>query len=104
MVKRYFEAGETPDEERMKAVNPAYELLRDPARRRAASAYRLSVVTSALPVARAGEPYQVQVAATGGVGPYTWDGVLPPGLALEVAGTIAGRVERTGACRSRCGR
>ena len=29
LVKRYFEAGETPDEERMKAINLAYERLRD---------------------------------------------------------------------------
>ena len=35
LVKRYFEAGETPDEERMKAVNLAYELLSSPGRRRA---------------------------------------------------------------------
>jgi hypothetical protein len=37
LVKRYFEAGETPDEERMKAINLAYDALRDvhvPARRR----------------------------------------------------------------------
>ena len=34
LVKRYFEAGETPDEERMKAINLAYELLSDRARPR----------------------------------------------------------------------
>ena len=33
LVKRYFEAGEAPDEERMKAINVAYELLSGPARR-----------------------------------------------------------------------
>ena len=81
LVKRYFEAGETPDEERMKAINLAYELLSDPARRRAASAPEpLSIVTSALPVARAGEPYWAQLAAVGGAAPYTWEAVLPAGL------------------------
>ena len=97
LVKRYFEAGETPDEERMKAINLAYELLSDPARRRAASAPApLSIATSALPVARAGEPYRAQLAAVGGAAPYVWEAVLPAGLALDASGAIGGRVERTG--------
>jgi hypothetical protein len=97
LVKRYFEAGETPDEERMKAINLAYELLSDPVRRRAASAPEpLSIVTSALPVARAGEPYWAQLAAVGGAAPYVWEALLPAGLALDASGAIGGRVERTG--------
>ena len=97
LVKRYFEAGETPDEERMKAVNLAYELLSDPARRRAASApERLSIATGALPAARAGEPYRAQLAATGGAAPYAWEAVLPAGLELDASGAIAGQAERTG--------
>ena len=86
----------------MKAINLAYELLSDPARWRAASAPdRLSIVTSALPAARAGEPYRAQLAATGGAAPFTWEAVLPAGLALEASGAISGRVERTGSSRSR---
>ena len=64
LVKRYFEAGETPDEERMKAINLAYELLGDPARRRAAIALEpLLIATGALPSVRAGEPYRAQLEA-----------------------------------------
>ena len=97
LVKRYFEAGETPDEERMKAINLAYELLSDPARHGVASAPGpFSIATSALPAARAGEPYGAQLAAVGGVGPYAWEAVLPAGLWLESSGAIDGRVERTG--------
>ena len=97
LVKRYFEAGETPDEERMKAINRAYELLRDPAHRLPASTPgALSIATSALPTARAGEPYRAQPAAVGGAAPYAWEAVLPAGLALESCGAISGRVERTG--------
>lgn len=97
LVKRYFEAGETPDEERMKAINLAYELLSDPARRRAASAPEpLSIATGALPHARVGEPYRARLAVVGGAAPYAWEGVLPAGLALDACGTIGGRVERTG--------
>ena len=97
LVKRYFEAGETPDEERMKAINLAYEQLSDPARRRAASAPEpLSIATRSLPAARAGEPYRAQLAAVGGAAPYTWEAVLPAGLTLDASGAIGGRVERTG--------
>ena len=53
-------------------------------------------MTSALPAARAGEPYRAQLAATGGAAPYTWAAVLPAGLALEASGAIGGRLERTG--------
>ena len=81
----------------MKAINLAYELLSDPARRRAATAPEpLSIATSALPPARAGEPYRAQLAVVGGAAPYAWEAVLPAGLALDASGTIGGRVERTG--------
>src|SRR3954452_23494230 len=97
LVKRYFEAGETPDEERMKAINLAYELLCDPARRLAASRPEpLAIATSALPAARVGEPYRARVAAVGGAAPYAWEARLPAGLALAAGGAISGRVERTG--------
>ena len=96
LVKRFFEAGETPDEERMKAVNLAYELLCDPARRAAIAAAPVSIVTSALAVARADEPYRARLAVVGGAAPYTWEAVLPAGLGLDAAGTIAGQLERTG--------
>ncbi len=96
LVKRYFEAGETPDEERMKAINLAYELLSDPARRAATASQPLSIATSALPVARAGEPYRARLAVVGGAAPTTWEAVLPAGLGLDASGTIEGRPERTG--------
>ena len=97
LVKRYFEAGQTPDEERMKAINLAYELLSSPGRRRAAALPGpLSIATSALPLARAGERYRARLALEGGAAPYAWKAVLPAGLALDASGTIGGRVERTG--------
>ena len=93
LVKRYFEAGETPDEERMKAINVAYEMLRQ---RAPAPSGPLVITTSALAPARAGEPYRARLELTGGAAPYVWDVRLPDGLALDASGTIAGRVERTG--------
>lgn len=53
----------------------------------------LRILTEALPNARASLPYQVQLAAAGGVPPYRWslvDGELPPGLELSDEGLIAG--------------
>ena len=93
MVKRYFEAGEAPDEERMKAINLAYELL---SRCTATALEPLSIATGTLPPARAGEPYRAQLAVVGGAAPYAWEAVLPDGLVLDQSGTIGGRVERTG--------
>src|SRR3954454_15808292 len=76
LVKRYFEAGETPDEERMKAINLAYERLRAGARRRGAPAPGpLSIATAAPPAARAGEPYRAQPTVVGGAAPYAWEAV-----------------------------
>jgi hypothetical protein len=97
LVKRYFEAGETPDEERMKAINVAYALLSDPARRRPATACEaLSIATDALPHARAGALYSARLAARGGAAPDAWEAALPAGLALDASGAIRGRPERTG--------
>src|SRR5262245_4560873 len=97
LVKRYFEAGETPDEERMKAINVSYDVLSDARRRRAATAKApLAIVTSALPVATAGEPYRARLAADGGAAPYTWEAELPAGLVLAPQGTIDGQLGRTG--------
>jgi hypothetical protein len=97
LAKRYFEAGETPDEERMKAVNAAYEMLRDGGRRRPArSSEPLWIATGALPHARMGEPYRARLVVTGGAAPYAWQARLPTGLALDASGMIGGRVARTG--------
>src|SRR5205823_3059019 len=97
LVKRYFEAGETPDEDRMKAINVAYEALREAARRRPArSAEPPWIATAALPPARVGEAYRARLAVEAGAAPYAWEAVLPPGLVLDGWGMIRGRVERTG--------
>src|ERR1700754_4436618 len=93
LVKRYFEAGETPDEERMKAINLAYaQLLSRPA----TAPGPLSIATTALPAARVGERYRARVEVAGGAAPYTWEARLPAGLELDAAGTIGGRLERPG--------
>ena len=49
--------------------------------------------TSALPDARAGQLYLVNLQATGGIGGYTWrlaGGRLPSGLTFAADGTISG--------------
>jgi hypothetical protein len=46
-----------------------------------------------------GKSYTLSLAATGGLGSYTWfvtDGALPPGLTLSTGGTIGGVPEATG--------
>src|SRR3954465_5207283 len=97
LVKRHFEAGEIPDEERMKAINVAYELLTGPARRRPATAAGpLWVATRALPAARAGESYRAPLAVLGGAAPYAWAAALPAGLTLDTYGTIEGGGGRAG--------
>jgi hypothetical protein len=97
LVKRYFEAGETPDEERMKAINLAYESLLDRARRPPVTVTKpFSIVTRALPAARVGEPYRAPLALSGGAAPYTWEAELPAGLRLDAAGTLSGRLEAAG--------
>src|SRR4051794_28746035 len=97
LIKRFFEAGETPDEERMKAINLAYEVLSTQPRRGATSPPApLAIVTSVLAPARAGEPYLAPLTVVGGAAPYTWQVVLPTGLALDTSGALRGRIERTG--------
>lgn len=97
LVKRYFEGGETPDEERMKAINLAYELLNERGRwQTAAASGPLSIATHELPRARVGETYRAHMTVRGGAAPYVWEGVLPAGLALSPSGTIGGRLARTG--------
>lgn len=52
------------------------------------------VTTAALPTGTAGFPYSAQLAAGGGLPPYTWTvpaGALPRGLSLSAAGVITGR-------------
>jgi hypothetical protein len=52
----------------------------------------LRVASSTLIEGRTGQPYSVQLAATGGSAPFTWstDGGLPAGLALTAAGLVEG--------------
>lgn len=54
----------------------------------------LSITTATLPGATLGRAYSAQLAATGGMSPYRWalagGAVLPGGLSLDAAGTIAG--------------
>jgi large repetitive protein len=54
----------------------------------------LAVLTTALPPATADVAYSAKLAATGGVGPYSWalaSGTLPAGLILHAAtGIISG--------------
>lgn len=53
----------------------------------------LRVVTTSLPSGTAGVQYGASLQASGGAPPYTWTqvaGVLPPGLALNSNGAIAG--------------
>jgi len=93
LVKRHFEAGAEPDEERMKAINLAYELLSDRAREPAGP---LSIAPGALAPAYAGRPYRAHPQAIGGARPYRWEAALPAGLALDATGAIEGRPTRTG--------
>ncbi len=53
----------------------------------------LAVTTTSLPDGATGQPYQAQLAASGGEPPYTWSvtqGSLPPGLTLSNDGVISG--------------
>ena len=59
----------------------------------------LSITTSALNAGTYGTNYSATLAATGGVGPYTWTangGSLPPGLTLTPAGVLSGTPTATG--------
>lgn len=51
-----------------------------------------TIVTSPSLAAQLGVPYSVNIACTGGSGPYTWSlasGTLPPGLTLDTSSTLA---------------
>ena len=53
----------------------------------------LAITTTSLPGGKAGVPYSANVAASGGLAPYSWNltgGVLPPGLILSTPGGISG--------------
>ena len=92
LVKRHFEAGEAPDEERMKAINIAYEALRGrPVVVTAPAAGPPAIVTDSLPRARAGEPYRATLDVRGAL---TADR-LPAGLTLD-GDTLVGLVQRPG--------
>ena len=54
----------------------------------------LTITTTSLPATSAGASYSQQLAATGGIPPYTWSltGTLPAGLTLSSAGLISGTV------------
>jgi hypothetical protein len=59
----------------------------------------LTVTTTSLPDGVAGQPYQAQLAASGGEPPYSWvvsNGNLPDGLTLSNAGVISGTPTVTG--------
>jgi hypothetical protein len=59
----------------------------------------LEIQTSSTPSATVGFGYSVALVATGGKRPYTWaveSGSLPPGLALDALGTIAGSAAAAG--------
>ncbi|HEX5308872.1 MAG TPA: Ig domain-containing protein [Solirubrobacteraceae bacterium] len=61
----------------------------------------LSVTSSSLPTGQVGTPYTAQLAASGGLGSYTWSvasGSLPAGLTLNAAtGAISGTPTGAGA-------
>lgn len=64
------------------------------------SAPPLSVTTSSLPAATAGQPYSATVQSSGGAGPGTWtvSGSLPAGLSLNAStGVISGTPTTPGA-------
>ena len=59
----------------------------------------LAIDTAILPVATVGYSYATTLEASGGTGPYTWTvatDVLPEGLGLDPAGTIAGIPDGSG--------
>ncbi|MEV0369199.1 Ig domain-containing protein [Streptomyces sp. NPDC050636] len=57
---------------------------------------KVEVATAKAPDALAGSPYELTLAAVGGVAPYHWDrtsGELPKGLRLTPGGVLTGRAE-----------
>lgn len=64
-----------------------------------AQAATLVVTTTTLPSGTLSTPYSQQLAATGGVSPYSWivaSGTLPAGLSLSTAGMISGTPTASG--------
>jgi hypothetical protein len=69
-------------------------LLRICAARKPVQIEPLKILTTSIPNARASGDYCVQLACTGGVGPYKWklvEGTLPPGMNLDPSGRLHGR-------------
>ena len=59
----------------------------------------LSITTTSLPVASAGNPYSGPLSAAGGKAPYSWtlaSGSLPTGIAVLLAGSLSGTTTQTG--------
>ncbi len=59
----------------------------------------LAIVTGSLPGATVGKVYSADLAATGGVAPYTWSiaaGALPTGLSMTSGGVISGAATKAG--------
>ncbi len=59
----------------------------------------LSILDTSLPIALLYNPYQYQLTAQGGIGPFQWRtiGSLPPGLSLNInTGLLSGRATSTG--------
>lgn len=59
----------------------------------------VSVSTTSLPRGTVGQPYQVNLAATGGSAPYTWtvaSGALPGGVTLSSGGVLSGTPSSAG--------
>src|SRR5208283_6168888 len=53
----------------------------------------VTITTTSLPEGSEGQSYSAQLAASGGLPPYTWSvasGSLPPGLTLAGTGAISG--------------
>ncbi|MCC7380793.1 MAG: hypothetical protein IT384_03130 [Deltaproteobacteria bacterium] len=63
---------------------------------------QLGILTTTLPAATVGLPFQFDLAAHGGTGVYAWSvatGTMPAGLTLDANGRIRGTPERAGSTR-----
>jgi DNA-binding beta-propeller fold protein YncE len=68
-----------------------------------ASSGPVTITTSSLPPGTVGQPYSVQLEASGGTPPYSWNkylqkgtGTLPRGVSLSPSGLISGTPKRAG--------